>query len=224
MTDIPLYLFAKAPVAGKAKQRLAPQLDPQQSAEVAFALLRHAANLVERGWPGERVLNVASNPRHEAFARYRNSARWSIRVQPDADLGERMREALQAGIERAGAAIVVGTDIPGLDEEILARAYACLEAGQEVVGPSQDGGFYLLGLRHIPPRLFEHIQWGGAGVYAGLMANARQLGRLIKPLPTLCDCDHFEDLRLAAMKTPGFSAALARAGFNLRLLSATADS
>jgi len=215
---VPLYLFAKAPLAGSVKRRLCPPLDAVHAAQVATAMLEHASIVVEHGWFGQKILNVTPDLSHRVFVRYQQGFKWQTRIQVQADLGERMREALHEGIEDAGAAVVLGTDIPDIDGEILREAFRALQAGQQVVGPSQDGGFYLLGMRDMPAGLFKGIEWGSAGVYARLMKNARELGVELQSLPTLSDCDYFEDLRLAAQTVPEFKNALERAGFDVGLL------
>jgi len=213
-----LYLFAKAPVAGEVKRRLCPPLDLVQASQVATGLLEHASRVVERGWLGQKVLNAAPDLSHAAFLTYQQGFRWQTRVQVQADLGERMEEVLREGIQSSGSAAVMGTDIPSIDAAILRRAFQALQAGQQVVGPSQDGGFYLLGLRDMPAGLFDGIEWGGVDVYACLMSNARELGVDLHTLPTLSDCDYFEDLRWAARVVPGFEQALQGAGFNVDAL------
>jgi rSAM/selenodomain-associated transferase 1 len=218
-SDAPLYLFAKAPVAGRVKRRLCPPLNAKQAAQVAMAMLAHSSAVVERGWLGKRVLNVAPDLSHAAFLSYQQGMNWQTRVQVQADLGERMREVLLDGVESSGSAVVLGTDIPTLNTTILKDTFYALQAGQSVVGPSQDGGFYLLGLREVPMGLFNGIEWGSVQVYARLMKNARALGLNLQPLLTLSDCDYFEDLKLAVQTVPEFSVALRRAGFEMDVLS-----
>ena len=215
---MPLYLFAKAPVAGRVKRRMCPPLQATQAAQVAQAMLEHATSIVEQGWLGSAVLNVAPDLNNEFFSYYLQASRWQTRVQVHANLGERMCEVLDEGIRAAGGAVVMGTDIPGIDSAILTQTFGALQSGQQVVGPSQDGGFYLLGLNSMPVDLFKGIEWGGVEVYARLMSNARELEVALSPLPTLSDCDYFEDLRLAAQTIPGFKRALQEAGFEIELL------
>lgn len=219
MTAMPLYLFARAPEPGKVKRRLSPPLEPAQSARVAEALLRQAVDTVEHGWFGQKILNVTPTVKHPSFAPCAQSFKWQMRRQSEADLGERMREALQEGIEAYGGAAVLGTDIPALTPPILRQAFQALQSGQQVVGPSQDGGFYLLGLHAMPPGLFQGIVWGSADVYARLMANAGELQIPLEVLPTLKDCDYFEDLQWAVRNVAGFRERLEQAGLELDVLS-----
>jgi len=205
-SDIPLYLFAKAPVAGRAKRRMCPPLTENQAAKVAAALLENASQIVEQGWPGQCILSATPDLSHRAFAQHQNSALWQTQIQPDTDLGGRMMHALQAGIENAGASAVLGTDIPGINSAILGQAHAALSQGRQVVGPSLDGGFYLLGLSRMPARLFAGIEWGTARVYAQLMDNASELDMALEPLPALLDCDYYDDLEQVTINgRPGLS-------------------
>jgi rSAM/selenodomain-associated transferase 1 len=217
VSDLPLYLFAKAPVAGWVKRRMCPPLNEKQAAQVAVAMLSHTSAVVEHSWLGRKVLNVAPDLSHAAFVYYQRGINWQTRVQIQADLGERMREVLLEGIQFSGSAAVLGTDIPTLDATLLEDAFHALQTGQSVVGPSQDGGFYLLGLHDMPAGLFSGIEWGSVEVYARLMSNARTLGVNLQVLPTLSDCDYFEDLKLAAQTVPEFDTALHHAGFDMGL-------
>lgn len=206
VVTIPIYLFAKAPVAGRAKKRMCPPLNEAQAANVATALLENATDIVARGWPGKCILSATPDLSHPAFLEHLQNNRWETQIQPSLDLGGRMRDALQAGIKRAGAAAVLGTDIPEISASILQQAYKALSAGQQVVGPSLDGGFYFLGLTSMPDTLFAGVKWGSAQVYAQLLKNAGQLGIDLQPLPVLSDCDYFADLKLAIINgRPGLS-------------------
>lgn len=181
-------------------------------------MLRYSARLVEQGWPGFGVLNAAPDLTHPEFNHFVQDANWQTRIQVDGDIGVRMREVLVEGIEQYGAAVVLGTDIPSLDLQVLHRAWRLLKEGRQVVGPSQDGGFYLLGLSRMPNGLFEGIIWGGAKVYSRLVCNARQHDLLLEPLPTLSDCDYFEDLCWAVNSVPEFAHILSATGFDMNIL------
>lgn len=203
---------------GKVKRRLCPPLTLKQSSFVAHALLSHASTQVEAYWPGQAVLSAASNLNHDAFTRHRQSQVWQTAVQITADLGGRMHHALQAGIQSAGSAAVMGTDIPLITQAILIQAHRELEMGKNVIGPSADGGFYFLGLQEMPPSLFDGICWGGDLVYEKVLHNAKKCELSLKLLPELADCDVFSDLQWAAKTCVAFSTTLEAAGFDLSCL------
>ncbi len=203
---IPLYLFAKAPVAGRAKKRMCPPLSKDQAASLACALLENAVSIVESGWPGQCVLSATPDLSHPAFTPILQSQHWKTQLQPSLDLGGRMQQALQTGITEVGAAAVLGTDIPAINADILQQAYQALTDGQQVVGPTPDGGFYFLGVNTIPDALFSGIEWGSDQVFSRLMQNAAEIGLTLERLPALSDCDDYEDLKSTVINgRPGLS-------------------
>ncbi len=123
--------------------------------------------------------------------------------QVQGDLGMRMRAAFShvfaAG---AGNAVLIGSDIPGIDTHLLADAFAALQNSAVVIGPSHDGGYYLIGLGadvadRLYPLLFEQIAWSTPEVFA--LTCERLMTAAIVPavLPTLRDIDTPEDLHFA---------------------------
>jgi glycosyltransferase A (GT-A) superfamily protein (DUF2064 family) len=117
-------------------------------------------------------------------------------VQSGANLGARLVAAFAARLAAPGdAAVIVGTDCPGLRPRHLAAAFTALGDHDVVLGPSRDGGYWLIGLSRPAPALFEGIAWGGPEVLDG----ARRAGLRVAQLETLADVDVPEDLvRLVA--------------------------
>eukprot|EP00850_Spirogloea_muscicola_P016016 SM000127S26632 [mRNA] locus=s127:184091:185264:- [translate_table: standard] len=123
-----------------------------------------------------------------------------LRPQVDApDLGVRMLAALQEVFQGgASSAIVIGTDVPDLDEHIMMSAFSALEVHQVVFGPAEDGGYYLLGIRQPFDALFEGIPWSMPDVLQCSLVAAAGAGLSVAPLctlPTLADIDTADDLR-----------------------------
>jgi rSAM/selenodomain-associated transferase 1 len=125
-------------------------------------------------------------------------------VQRGADLGARMRnamgDALAAG---ADAVVVIGSDLPTLPSQHVVRAFAELEGPGSppappcdiVVGPAEDGGFYLIGARRDIPEIFAGVPWGQSNVLARVTASAHHAGVMVRLAPTWWDVDAPEDLR-----------------------------
>ncbi len=212
--DIPLYVFAKAPVNGKVKTRLCPPLSADSATEVAEALLTRTVKTLVRFWPGRVVLTVAPDASHPVFEALIQEYRLDVEVQIESELGERMWHVLENGVQTHGAAAVVGTDIPGLNGSVLKKAYAAMSSEQTVIGPTCDGGFYFLGgvdfgcslsIHH----LFEDVSWGGAQVFQQVQRNARQHGVLLTHLPERDDLDDYGDLKKAARQFSEFKKFLA---------------
>lgn len=111
------------------------------------------------------------------------------------DLGERLSGAASSALSAGAAKVVlIGTDCPGISEDILAAAFASLEDDDLVLGPATDGGYYLLGLRQMAPQLFVGIPWSTDAVLRDTLDIARSLHLRVHLLPALPDIDRPEDL------------------------------
>ncbi len=128
-------------------------------------------------------------------------ARWLgldlvYKSQGEGDLGTRMARSLDLAFQdRIDHAVIIGTDCPGLNAQIMAEAFGLLHQSHDLVlGPALDGGYYLLGLRYFIPELFININWGTAEVLQQTVEIAKQLELSIAYLPDLADVDRPEDL------------------------------
>jgi len=157
--------FAKAPVAGRAKTRLAPILGEAGAASVAMELtatVTAALRVLSPRWPTVLCVDDPGHPFLQALSR---EAGCGIQSQGEGDLGARMERACMQALRAFPAVILVGSDCTGYDEGYLRRAAALLEAGvPAVLGPAIDGGYVLLGLGSCPDGLFEGVRWGSADV------------------------------------------------------------
>lgn len=197
-TPTPLYLFAKSPVPGEVKTRLLTHLSAASCAALAEEMLFHSVENITSYWPGALVLCVTPSCDDPNFREISKRYNCDVILQIDADLGGRMMHVLEQGISVSGAAVVMGCDVPQISERILVSASAYLRAGENVIGPAEDGGFYLLGLQSSCPELFEGISWGGNKVLDEVLLRARLLGISLKKLPVLRDIDRWEDLKWLA--------------------------
>jgi len=201
---IPLLLFAKPPRAGRVKTRMQPQLSAADAARLAQAMLDDTLANACANWPGEVALCVLPGDGEMAVAQLAARHGITTTAQVGDDLGARMLNALAAGIERAGAAAVLGCDVPHCPAAVLASAHALLVHGDNPIGISADGGFYFLGLHRAPPELFAGVEWGRAAVADSVRDAAAGAGIELTDLPTLRDIDRFEDLRWLAGIAPGY--------------------
>jgi len=186
-----IIVFARAPVAGKAKTRLAPRLGEAGAARLQMRLTRAAVRTALAARCG--AVEVHGTARHRLFS----SLGVRFRLQRGRDLGERMRHAF-AHARRP--AILIGSDCPALRVADLRCAERWLRAGYDaVLAPAEDGGYALIGLRRMVPGLFEGIAWGGMNVFRD--TAARLTGRRWRALRTVWDVDRPQDLeRLAAVR------------------------
>ena len=179
-----LAILARRAELGRGKTRLAATVGAERALAIYRELVtRTAAAARASGLPTTVLFDPAAGDEDlwppETFA---------YGVQPPAsDLGARIAAALD-GTDGAGA-LVIGTDCPALTGAVLAEAAAALADYDAVLGPSADGGFYLLGLRAAVGQLFDGIAWSTSEVADRLRANLRRAGLTWRELPTLRDVD-----------------------------------
>jgi hypothetical protein len=188
--------MAKAPIAGAVKTRLCPPLRPDEAAELARCFLEDRVEQLGAVLAGDRL--VAFTPPEQARA-VRALVPRSVRLVPQrgADLGARMSGLLGDLLaEGYAGALVVGTDTPTLPTAYLAEAVTVLRqaAADVVLGPSEDGGYYLIGLTSPAPELFDDMPWSTAIVYEETLRRAHAAGRRVAILPTWFDVDRVADL------------------------------
>ena len=191
-----LQVFAKSPVPGQVKTRLAASIGNEAAAthHARFIELTMATAVAARdaGLVDEIELWCAPDSDAPAFAAWRDH-RVSLQVQSGANLGARMSAALDSALGRGARAILVGTDCPMLDVEYLARAIAALETCDAVFGPAEDGGYVLVGLsRRVDA--FSSIPWSAAETMAATRAKLAASRATWQELPTLWDIDEPNDL------------------------------
>jgi uncharacterized protein len=126
-----------------------------------------------------------------------NSDHYQKVIQYGDDLGEKMNNAFISIFQKAyDGIVIIGTDCPELNAEIIMNAFACLKTNEVVIGPAEDGGYYLIGLKEPHHKLFENIKWSTNSVLHEtiLKCDALQLGYYL--LPVLNDIDEEKDLNL----------------------------
>jgi hypothetical protein len=190
-----LLIFAKAPEAGQVKTRLIPVLGAAGAAGLHAALARRTLGVAVRSRVAAVELWCAPDSAHPFFQAMRRQYGVTLRSQPDGDLGARMGGAFLRTLPRTEAAVLIGTDCPGLRAGDLRIAFERLGAGVEaVLGPAADGGYWLIGLRHPRGALFRDIPWGTARVLSTTRAVLGRYGLSVHELPTRADVDRPEDL------------------------------
>lgn len=192
--DVHTLVFSKAPVPGRVKTRLCPPLTPIAAAGLYRELVRHTLNAVHLAGTRGRLYSLEEDDwlREEAGNRH-----MPMRRQQGRDLGERMHNAIAESLAvGARAAVVIGCDCPGLSGEILQAAAKMLSQAQTdvVLGPTVDGGYYLIGMGRTHAGLFEDVPWGTEAVLRITCARAQALGLRTHRLPRLADVDRPEDL------------------------------
>jgi rSAM/selenodomain-associated transferase 1 len=191
-----LIIFAKAPIPGEVKTRLCPPLTPDEAASLHGTLVLDAVERA-KGLPGAS-LYVAGTPdlSHPFFKVMEGRYGAKLLPQRGPDLGSRMKWAMQDAFEQgAQEVLLTGTDLPTLPRAHLVEALTLVKRHDVVLGPTADGGYYLIGLRKMVPALFDGIAWSTAPVFAETKQKIEQAGLSLGLLPECRDLDTLEDLK-----------------------------
>jgi uncharacterized protein len=202
--DDALVLFAKAPIPGQVKTRLCPPLTDDEAASLhgSFVLdaLERSGQAAIRGVAKhaprfDRFVACSPSSDHVFFKILEERHGVHLLDQIGDDLGARMEQALvemfRIGYQRA---VIVGTDLPALPESVYEEAFNQLAGHDLVLGPSLDGGYYLIGLSRTAPELFRHIPWSTPDVLRCTQTKAHALGLTTALLPQQRDVDTIGDI------------------------------
>jgi rSAM/selenodomain-associated transferase 1 len=195
-----LLLFTKPARAGQVKTRLVGDLTAAEAAALHAAFLD---DLVERLREGDFDLRLAWAL--DADDEVPAGPVPGLRQQGD-DLGERLYRALSDAARESACVMAVGSDHPTLPLALIHRAFEALEQGVQVVlGPAEDGGYYLIALRAdaVARRLFEDVAWSTNQVLPATLERCRELGLEVELLPMAADVDTPDDLRRLASRMTG---------------------
>ena len=192
-----LIVFARAPVAGRVKTRLAARLGDARAARVHQRLTALALRTALVARCGKVELHAATAHRW-LFALGRR-ARVAVRLQRGADLGERMARATRAALRRSRRVLLIGSDCPELAPRELRRAASWLSGGADaVLAPAHDGGYGLIGLKRRAEFLFVAMPWGSGRVYAETARRLKNASWRVRALAPIADVDRAEDLERVA--------------------------
>jgi hypothetical protein len=186
---IPVCIFAKPPVPAEVKTRLIPVLGAAGAAELARAMLLDTWRTVEfcprvrpilaTTLPGDFPVSVSPE---------------DLWLQGEGDLGQRIERILARALLQAPAAIAIGADSPALTAAHLEGALDTLQTHDAVVGPSMDGGFYLLALHECRPGVFSSLPWSTSETWQALKRRMEEHGLSTAELEPLFDVDTPRDL------------------------------
>jgi rSAM/selenodomain-associated transferase 1 len=219
--DDALVLFAKAPIPGQVKTRLCPPLTDDEAASLhgSFVLdaLERSAQAAIRGVAKQAPRFdrfVACSPSSEHVFFKILEERHGVRLidQMGDDLGGRMEHAL-ADMFRIGyqRCVIVGTDLPALPGAVYEEAFGLLARHDLVLGPSLDGGYYLIGLSRTAPEIFREIPWSTPDVLTLTQTKAHALGLNVALLQPQRDVDTIDDV-LSLIRDAGLNNAQGAVG------------
>jgi hypothetical protein len=190
-----LVLMAKAPIAGQVKTRLIGEaLTAEDAADLSAAFLSDTFALMEdAAYERESlalVLCYTPVGAEEAFEKVEREGSLMLAQRGD-DLGERLQNCFADLFELGYAPVVIiGGDSPTLPRECLTEAFEVLaDDDTAVIGPTEDAGYYLIGMRKLHARLLEAIPWSSGAVLEATRARARETGVQLRELPAWYDVD-----------------------------------
>ena len=189
-----LIIFAKAPLPGVSKTRLARETTPEFAARVSAIMTEHIVRTATDCWQGSVTLHVLEEVNHPYFIDLSKCYPITIQKQGRGNLGVKMSTAVHGALDRGYSACIVGSDIPQCSGKILEAANQALQKGEAVLGPSADGGYYLIGLSRPCESLFINIPWSTTQVWQVTLEEAKRIKYNFTLLPELMDVDRWEDL------------------------------
>ena len=197
-----LLVVAKQPAPGQTKTRLCPPLKPKQAAELYDCFLRDTLAAI-RGVPGvQRVIGFLPEDAEAYFQQL--APDMGLVCQRGASLGERLDNLLTGALANGSrSAVVMDSDSPTLPAAYISQAFQLLKAADVVLGPTRDGGYYLIGLKQPQPHLLRRVQMSTPRVLEDTLALAKASGLVVSLLPAWYDVDTIADLHHLAGEIAG---------------------
>ena len=182
-----LIVVAKRPAPGRTKTRLSPPLTPEQASQLYECFLIDTLEQMRQVQNAQKVIAYFDEP--EYFQRL--APDFQFIQQEGVDLGARLDNALISLLSRGYQRVVImDSDSPTLPPFYLSQAFALLENGADVsLGPCEDGGYYLIGVRQPVPRLLREVRMSTPTVAADTIALAKEEGLKLSLLPSWYDVD-----------------------------------
>ncbi len=190
-----LNIFTKAPVPGKVKTRLIPTLGEDDAAKLYQSLLNRTLETAKQAGIANVQLWCTPTIEHSYLKACADRFSVGLRLQEGNDLGERMYFAVEDSLNRGNYVLIIGADCPELSADDLHLAYRKLRQKHDIVlGPAEDGGYYLIGVKSVRNELFTDIQWGSSKVLSTTRDRLKKMDLSSFELCERWDVDRPEDL------------------------------
>jgi rSAM/selenodomain-associated transferase 1 len=185
-----IIVFVRTPELGKVKTRLAKAIGDQAALTIYKLLLKHTSTVLHE-LSFDKVVYYSEKIENNDFWK---ASLFEKKLQKGADLGERMQQAFETAFDRGyKKVLIIGSDLFELTSTLIISALEALETYDISIGPSLDGGYYLLGMKELHPAVFKNKKWGTASVLENTLQDLKQQN--VKLLEALNDIDTFEDLQ-----------------------------
>lgn len=190
MTKNALIIFTRNPELGKCKTRLAKSVGDEAALNIYKYLLQHTANVSKKVDAERFVFYSEAIQQHDIW----DNNHFNKKLQKGNDLGERMQNAfkdlLNLGYKNV---LIIGSDLLDLNETIIESAFKKLDTNNVVIGPAEDGGYYLLGMKTLHKSIFTNKKWGTETVLEETKNDLKDQNLYV--LQILNDIDYVEDLK-----------------------------
>ena len=185
-----LMVFVRNPQLGTVKTRLATTVGDKVALEIYIELMRHTAEVTHKVSADKKVFYSEKIEQHDVWT----EMNFSKALQTKGTLGQRMENAFRTAFEKGyKKVLILGSDLYSLKTSHIEKALHQLDKKEVVIGPAQDGGYYLLGLKKNLPALFCNKSWGTSTVLKETLNDLKL--KSIFLMETLNDIDNFEDLK-----------------------------
>ena len=184
-----LIIFIKNPRPGQVKTRLAATVGTDKALAIYRALLKRIRQVTQR----VQVTKYLYYSQHIDEGDEWSPVHFHKRLQSGADLGARMSNAMAEILSFHDSVVLIGSDVPGITSTILDRAFQALVDHDLVIGSTEDGGYYLIGMSRLQTSLFDGMVWSTETVFEETIRRAKYRGLSWHELPMLADIDFEED-------------------------------
>ena len=184
-----LIIFARNPALGKGKTRIAADSNPEKALEIYHSLLEHTHDLALLFQGTKHVFYTSFIDQNDLWT----PDHFTKNLQTGEDLGDRMNNAFHQVAENHQKILIIGSDCPYLTVEDLDLALLKLDETDLVLGPAEDGGYYLLGLKEPDKNIFRNIDWSTNRVLTQTLAAAESVKKTYTLLRELNDIDTIKD-------------------------------
>lgn len=188
MSRSSLIIFVRNPELGKVKTRLAKTVGDDKALEIYRLLLQHTQNITVELPVSKYIYYTPNICQNDLW-----NGPYQKLLQVNGDLGYKIKSALTQQFHNFDKVCIIGSDCIELSQEIIEDAYKKLDENDVVIGPANDGGYYLIGMNKIHESLFDDMKWSTDQVLSDTVVRIKEQGLSYSLLPTLTDIDTEED-------------------------------
>ncbi|MFY0624681.1 MAG: TIGR04282 family arsenosugar biosynthesis glycosyltransferase [Reichenbachiella sp.] len=190
-----LILFIRNPELGKVKTRLAKTMGDEAALAIYKQLLIHTYQAIKNTKCDKKIYFSKKIETLEGW-----NSNYEAEIQIEGDLGEKMFQSIERQLSQYNKVCIIGSDCPELTTSIIDDAFSELDKKDVVIGPANDGGYYLLGLKKLIPSIFKNMHWSSESVFSETNHRLKEENITVGILPELIDVDTEEDWKLVEKK------------------------